>query len=114
MTVWNVFGFMLRLPSFRHLSAAGALHAFYGYGAAMFVPAFLIRVHEFGTGELSTYLAAIGFVFGGLGTFLGGRVGDWLASGKRSPPSVCLVLLHLLLNSEREKLEFEKCWVVPR
>ena len=74
-----VFRFMLRLPSFRHLSLAGALHAFYGYGAAAFIPAFLIRVHGFETGELATWLALLIAVFGALGTYLGGRVGDWLA-----------------------------------
>lgn len=75
----DVTGFMLRLASFRHMSMAAALHAFYGYGAAFFLPVFMIRVHGFSEGELSTYLALIALCGGGLGTFLGGWLGDRLA-----------------------------------
>jgi MFS family permease len=70
---------MGRLRSFRHLSLAAALHAFYGYGTALFLPVFLMRVHGFGAGELSTWLALIALFAGGLGTFLGGWLGDRLA-----------------------------------
>ena len=73
-----VLRFVLRRRSFVHLSIAGALHAFYGYGAAAFVPAFFVRLHGFSTGELGTWLAAIGITTGALGTFLGGWVGDWI------------------------------------
>lgn len=75
----DVLRFVLRLRSFRHISMAAALHAFYGYGAAFFVPVFMIRVHGFSEGELSTYLALIALFGGGLGTFLGGWLGDRLA-----------------------------------
>jgi MFS family permease len=74
-----VLRYMQRLASFRHMSLAAALHAFYGYGAAFFLPVFMIRVHGFSEGELSTYLALIALVGGGLGTFLGGYVCDRLA-----------------------------------
>ena len=75
----DVLRFMLRLRSFRHMSLAAALHAFYGYGAAFFLPVFMIRVHGFSEGELSTYLALIALFGGGSGTFLGGWLGDRLA-----------------------------------
>ncbi len=75
----DVLRVMLALRSFRHMSLAAALHAFYGYGAAFFLPVFMIRVHGFSEGELSTYLALIALVGGGLGTFLGGWLGDKLA-----------------------------------
>jgi len=75
----EVLRYMGRLLSFRHLSLAAALHAFYGYGTALFLPVFLIRVHGFGEGELSTWLALISLFAGGLGTFLGGWLGDRLA-----------------------------------
>jgi len=78
-SVKSVVRFMLGLRSFRHLSLAAALHAFYGYGAAFFLPVFMIRVHGFSEGELSTYLALIALLAGGLGTFLGGYLGDRLA-----------------------------------
>jgi MFS family permease len=74
-----VAGFMLRLPSFLHLSAGTALHAFYGYGAAAFLPIFLIRVHGLGLGELSTALAALALTTGTAGTYLGGWLSDRLA-----------------------------------
>jgi MFS family permease len=76
----DVLAFMLRLRSFRHMSLAAALHAFYGYGAAFFVPVFMIRVHGFSEGELGTYLALIALFGGGLGTFLGGWLGDLMAT----------------------------------
>jgi MFS family permease len=75
----EVLRFMLRLRSFRHLSLAAALHAFYGYGAAFFLPVFMIRVHRMSEGELGTYLALIALFAGGAGTFLGGWLGDRLA-----------------------------------
>ena len=37
-SVWYVIRFMLKLPSFRHMSLAAALHAFVGYGAGLFLP----------------------------------------------------------------------------
>jgi MFS family permease len=75
----DVLRFMWRLRSFRHMSLAAALHAFYGYGAAFFLPVFMIRVHGFSEGELSTWLALVALFGGGLGTFLGGWLGDRLA-----------------------------------
>jgi MFS family permease len=79
----DVLRYMLRLRSFRHMSLAAALHAFYGYGAAFFLPVFMIRVHGFGEGELGTWLALIALFGGGLGTFLGGWLGDKLAPRDR-------------------------------
>ena len=47
---------MWSLKAFRHLSFAGALHAFVGYGVALFLPSFFMRIHGFGLAETSTYL----------------------------------------------------------
>ncbi|MFP6605051.1 MAG: MFS transporter [Myxococcota bacterium] len=74
----QVLRFMGGLRSFWHLSFAGALHAFVGYGAAYFVPSFFARVHGMGLAERGTWLAAIGLV-AVLGTYLGGWLGDRLA-----------------------------------
>jgi predicted MFS family arabinose efflux permease len=71
--------FMLRLPSFLHLSAGTALHAFYGYGAAAFIPIFMVQVHGLKLGELSTALAALALTTGTAGTYLGGWLSDRLA-----------------------------------
>jgi MFS family permease len=72
----DVFTFLARLPSFWHLAFAGALHAFYGYGAAAFNPAFFERSHGMGPGEYATIAAGIGLTAGVLGTYLGGWLGD--------------------------------------
>lgn len=66
--------------SFRHLSLACAIHAFITYGAGNFLPSLFLRLHDIQSGELGTWLA-IGAVFGGLGTFMGGFLSDHL--GKR-------------------------------
>lgn len=78
-SIREVFAFLWGLRSFRHMSFAAALHAFVGYGAAAFAPSFLIRIHDFSTGELSTWLAGIAITFGSLGTYLGGSFTDGLA-----------------------------------
>lgn len=75
----NVLHFIRGLGSFRHMSLAAALHAFYGYGSSFFLPVFMIRVHGFSEGELSSYLAFIVLIGAGAGTFLGGWLGDRLA-----------------------------------
>ena len=67
--------FLWGLRAFRHLSFAGALHAFVGYGVGLFIPAFFMRVHGFGLAETSTYLFLIGLT-GIIGTYLGGYLGD--------------------------------------
>ena len=67
--------FLWNLRAFRHLSFAGALHAFVGYGVGLFIPAFFMRVHGFGLAETSTYLFLIGLT-GMIGTYLGGYLGD--------------------------------------
>ncbi|MCP3984506.1 MAG: MFS transporter [bacterium] len=74
----DVIRFLAGLRSFRHLAFAGSLHAFYGYGAGAFIPSFFRRLHDFGeqTGELGTWLAAIGITTGALGTFMGGWMSD--------------------------------------
>jgi len=77
----TVLRFILGRRSFVHMSLGAALHAFYGYGAGAFIPAFLMRVHAFELRELGTWLALIGLTTGVLGTFLGGAISDRLARG---------------------------------
>jgi predicted MFS family arabinose efflux permease len=71
----DVLKFMWSLKSFRHLSFAGSLHAFIGYGVGLFLPSFFMRVHGFQLAETSTYLFLIGLT-GVVGTFLGGFLSD--------------------------------------
>jgi MFS family permease len=76
----DVLGFLLRLRSFRHLAFAAALHAFYGYGAATFVPSFFARVHDVPLGLRGTLFAII-LASGAFGNVAGGRLADHF--GKR-------------------------------
>ncbi len=75
----QVARFMWSRRSFRHLSMAGALHALVGYGVGAFGAAFLMRSHGMSTGEIGSWLAGIGIVAGGLGTYLGGWAADRLS-----------------------------------
>lgn len=76
----QVIRFMLSLRSFRHMAMGAALHSFYGYGAGAFNPAFFVRSHGLSTGEIGTWLAALGFTGGVLGTYLGGFLSDRIAA----------------------------------
>jgi len=76
----RVIRFMLSLASFRHMAMGAALHAFYGYGAGAFNPAFFVRSHELSVGEIGTWLATIGFTGGVVGTYLGGFLSDRIAA----------------------------------
>jgi MFS family permease len=83
-SIGEVLRFMWGLRSFRHLSLAAALHAFYGYGSLAFVPAFMMRVHGMtNTAELGLWLGLIAGVFAGVGTFLGGTLSDRFAGSKK-------------------------------
>lgn len=82
-SVGEVLRFMVSLPSFRHMALGAALHAFYGYGAQAFIAAFFIRTHHISTGEIGTWLAAIGFTGGVIGVYMGGYLGDRLSGGDK-------------------------------
>ncbi len=74
--VMSVLATMWAKRSFRHLSFAGALFAFVGYGAVSWTPAFLIRSHGLSTGEVGTILALMYGILGLIGTIVGGSLAD--------------------------------------
>jgi MFS family permease len=76
----EVLSFLGRLASFKHLAFGAALHAFYGYGAGAFQPAFFARSHGIPTSEIGTWFALLGFTGGVAGTYLGGYLSDKLAT----------------------------------
>ncbi len=78
--IGDVARFLLARRAFLHLAFAGALHAFIGYGAGAFNPAFYERVHGFSSAELGYVLAAVALTAGVAGTFAGGWVTDRLSS----------------------------------
>jgi len=78
-SISEVLRFMGKLPSFRHMAAGASLHALYGYGAANWVPAFLIRVHHMSKPSVGLWIGATTLSVGVLGTFLGGFITDRVA-----------------------------------
>ena len=100
--------------AFVHMALAGALHAFYGYGAGAFNPAFLERVHALGPLEIGLWLGVIAATTGVAGTFLGGWLTDRLSGrdlrwyawipGWGSLLAVPFVLLFYLWDEGREAL----------
>jgi MFS family permease len=79
-SVGEVLRFMMRLPSFVNMAFGASLHAFYGYGAAYFVPVFLIRVHHMNKLEVGAWIGAIALTTGVIGISLGGAISDRLAA----------------------------------
>ncbi len=75
----NVVRTMWGFRSYRQISIGAATQAFVGYGAIAWMPAFLIRSHDLSSGEAGTALGLIIGIAGGLGTFLGGWLGDRIA-----------------------------------
>ena len=58
---------------------AGSLIAFTGYATIIWIPIYLVRIHEMGTGEAGSYLALLIGVGGAIGIYLGGRAADALS-----------------------------------
>jgi predicted MFS family arabinose efflux permease len=76
--VLEVFRFLMRKPSFVHLSLAAALHSVAWYAGSVFNAAFLIRSHELTRTDAGFYLGVIAVV-AGIGTFVGGVAADRLS-----------------------------------
>ncbi|HTO68868.1 MAG TPA: MFS transporter [Myxococcota bacterium] len=82
-SIGEVLRFMGKLPSFRHMALGASMHALYGYGAANWVPAFLIRSHHMSKEQVGRWLFLTSLTLGVLGTFLGGFITDRVS--KRDP-----------------------------
>ena len=74
--VWTVLTYLVRRPTFVHMSIGGGLSAFVGYGLITFAAAFYERTHGMTSGELGTWLGLIFGIPGGIGIALGGRLAD--------------------------------------
>jgi MFS transporter, Spinster family, sphingosine-1-phosphate transporter len=62
-----------RNRTFRQLLIAFSIMSFFGWGVSQWKPAFFMRSHGVGTGELGTWFAAIYGLGGMVGTYLGGE-----------------------------------------
>ena len=76
----EVVRFILRSAVLRHIVAAGALVSFAGYASVIWVPIYLVRIHDMGTGEVGSYLALLIGVGGAIGIYVGGRIADFMAA----------------------------------
>jgi predicted MFS family arabinose efflux permease len=82
-SIKDVFRFMLSMRSFALLSVATGIAAFSAYGFGSWVPSYLRRVHEMGSGEIGTWIGLEAGIGGALGAIWGGRLADrW---GARDP-----------------------------
>ena len=77
---WEVVGFIWRNSVLRHIVMAGALVSFAGYASVIWIPIYLVRIHDMGTGEVGSYLALLIGVGGAIGIYLGGRIADFMAA----------------------------------
>jgi len=75
-SVGETLGYLWRKKSFRHMSFAGALTAFVGYGFVTWAPAFLIRSYGMTTGEVGTWFGLLLGIVGGVGIVMGGWLAD--------------------------------------
>lgn len=75
----DVARFLLSLRSFVLLAVAAGFSAFSAYGFGSWVPTFLIRSHEMGYGEMSTWIGVMNGVGGALGMILVGLLADRMA-----------------------------------
>jgi predicted MFS family arabinose efflux permease len=77
---WEVVSFIWRNSVLRHIVVAGALVSFAGYASVIWIPIYLVRIHDMGTGEVGSYLALLIGVGGAIGIYLGGRIADLMAA----------------------------------
>jgi MFS family permease len=68
------------MRSFAMLSVATGIANFSAYGFGSWVPSFLRRVHEMGSGEIGTWIGIEAGVGGALGAIWGGRLADKLGA----------------------------------
>jgi len=74
----EVCAYMFRRPSFVHLSLGSGLHSVMWYGAGAFNNPFFQRSHAM-TAAQAGYWISLFSIVGGVGTFTGGYLADWLS-----------------------------------
>lgn len=76
----QVLRFLLGLPSYRHLLVAAGIHYLAHFGAGLWIPTFLSRVHTMSGTEIGASLALVISIPSLCGTFLGGWLSDRLGA----------------------------------
>jgi predicted MFS family arabinose efflux permease len=77
---WAVARTLASSPVLRNTIVANTLVSFFGYALVLWVPVYLVRVHEMGTGEVGTILALLVGLGGAAGTFFSGLMADRLSA----------------------------------
>ena len=75
----EVLRFMLGLPAYRHLLAATGIHYLAHFGAGLWIPAFLFRVHDLSGTEVGVGLVWAMSIPSLIGTYAGGKLADILS-----------------------------------
>ena len=76
--VLDVLSFMFKRSSFVHLSLGTALHSVVWYASGAFNNAFFQRSHQMTASEAGYWISLFSMI-GGVGTFAGGYLADWLS-----------------------------------
>ncbi len=79
----EVWGILLKKPSFWFLGFGAACSSVYGYGAAFWLPSFFQRSMGMEGAERAWYMAGIAFIGGTAGIWLGGGLADKLGKGEK-------------------------------
>ena len=77
--VLQVLRQLLAMPSIKQLMLASSIQTMTLAATASFNFAFMMRVHELSSSQAGLLIGAMTFAAGGLGTYLGGAIGDRLA-----------------------------------
>jgi MFS family permease len=111
----EVWGVLLKKPSFWFLAFGAACSSVYGYGAAFWLPSFFQRSLGMEGVDRALYIAGIAFIGGTVGIWLGGWLADKLGKGtKKAPyplvPAVCFIIavpmFFLAMNVQDKWLAF--------
>ena len=111
----EVWGVLLKKPSFWFLAFGAACSSVYGYGAAFWLPSFFQRSLGMEGVDRALYIAGIAFIGGTAGIWLGGWLADKLGKGtKKAPyplvPAVCFIIavpmFFLAMNVQDKWLAF--------
>ncbi len=73
---WAVARTMAGSAVLRHTVLANTLVSFFGYALVLWVPVYLVRIHDMSTGEVGTVLAVLVGLGGATGTFAAGWLAD--------------------------------------
>lgn len=79
----SVLRYLFRKPAFAALMTAASFHSVAAYGAVVWTPTFLVRVHGLSLSEIGGWLGLISGLAGAVGTLAGGALADRL--GRRDP-----------------------------